>query len=102
MRSQVGASPRYLLSESSHPVAEVIASSTREILADGRSAILVPAGDPGALAVGLETLANDAPLRARLGRQALEDVRARFPIAAAAEELVGAWRETLAEVDSSS
>lgn len=75
---------------------------TREILADGRSAILVPAGDPGALAVGLETLANDAPLRARLGRQALEDVRARFPIAAAAEELVGAWRETLAEVDSSS
>lgn len=75
---------------------------TREILADGRSAILVPAGDPGALAVGLETLANDAALRARLGTQALEDVRARFPIAAAAEELVGAWRETLAEVDSSS
>ena len=75
---------------------------TREILADGRSAILVPAGDPGALAVGLETLANDAPLRARLGTQALEDVRARFPIAAAAEELVGAWRDVLAETDSSS
>ena len=43
MRSQVGASPRYLLSESSHPVAEVIASSTREILAEVYVEAQVPA-----------------------------------------------------------
>ncbi|MAQ94718.1 MAG: hypothetical protein CMM84_14455 [Rhodothermaceae bacterium] len=43
MRSQVGASPRYLLSESSHPVAEVIAYSTREILAEVYVEAQVPA-----------------------------------------------------------
>ena len=72
---------------------------TREILADGRSAILVPPGDPAALAVGIETLANDAALRARLGAQALEDVGVKFPIRTAAEQLVGAWRDALAETD---
>ncbi len=73
---------------------------TREILADGRSAILVPGDDPGALAEGLEMLANDPALRARLGEQALETVRSKFPIDAAAEELVGAWRTALAESDA--
>lgn len=70
---------------------------TGEILADGRSAILVPGNDPTALAAGLDTLIDDAPLRARLGTAALADVRSRFPIAAAAEQLVGAWRDALAE-----
>ena len=70
---------------------------TREILADGHSAILVPKDDPGALAEGLEMLANDPALRARLGAAALETVRSRFPIDAAAEELVGTWRAALAE-----
>jgi glycosyltransferase involved in cell wall biosynthesis len=72
---------------------------TGEILADGRSAILVPADDPEALAAGLQALTDDSNLRARLGQQATETIRSKFPINAAAEELVGAWRTALAESD---
>lgn len=41
--------------------------SLRELLLDGRDALLVPPDDPGALAQGIARLAGDAALRARLG-----------------------------------
>lgn len=41
--------------------------SLRELLEDGRDALLVPPDDPGALAQGIARLAGDAALRARLG-----------------------------------
>ncbi len=74
---------------------------TREILTDGRTAILVPADDPAALADELARLAANPNLRTRLGTAASEQVAERFPINAAAEGLVAAWRETLAEMDAS-
>ncbi len=74
---------------------------TREILTDGRTAILVPADDPAALADQLARLAASPTLRTRLGEAASEQIAERFPINAAAEGLVAAWRETLAEVDAS-
>ena len=40
-------------------------------------------------------------LRTRLGTAASEQIAERFPINAAAEGLVAAWRETLAEMDAS-
>ena len=75
---------------------------TGEILTDGRTSILVPADDPAALADELARLAANPNLRTRLGTAAGEQVAERFPINAAAEGLVTAWRETLAELDTSS
>lgn len=70
----------------------------REVLSDGENALLVPPGDPAALAAALVRLGGDAELRARLG----EGARRRFlevgtPAAAAARLLelltgdLGGW-----------
>ena len=45
-------------------------AAVREVLEDGRTALLVPAGDPDALAAALARLAADAALRERLGAAA--------------------------------
>lgn len=55
----------------------IITSDTpaaREVLEDGENALLVPAGDPEALAAGMRRLADDRDLRRRLG----EAARVRF------------------------
>ena len=49
------------------PVVTADTPAVREVLDDGRSALLVPPGDPEALAGALARLAGDAALRARLG-----------------------------------
>ena len=49
------------------PVVTADTPAVREVLEDGRTALLVPAGDPDALAEALARLAGDAALRARLG-----------------------------------
>jgi glycosyltransferase involved in cell wall biosynthesis len=46
----------------------------REVLHDGVNALLVRAGDAQALAAGIQRLADDGALRARLGRAARRDV----------------------------
>lgn len=48
----------------------------REVLADGRSAVLVPPDDPGAAAAALRRILGDAPLRDALAAAALEAARA--------------------------
>lgn len=70
----------------------------REIIEDGVDGLLVPVGDPRALAAGLERLMADEALRQRMGRQALGNA-ARFdpvPVVDRAEamfeELVAARR----------
>jgi glycosyltransferase involved in cell wall biosynthesis len=49
-----------------------------EILTDGEHALLVPAGDAGALADALERLLGDAGLRARLGEAGRRLVLERY------------------------
>ena len=50
-----------------------------EVVEDGRSGVLVPAGNAAALAGAVEALIDDAPRRLALGRAARERARAFFP-----------------------
>jgi len=51
-----------------------------EIVRDGITGLLVPPGDARALARALRTLADDTPLRARMGEAATADARDRFAV----------------------
>jgi glycosyltransferase involved in cell wall biosynthesis len=62
-----------------------------EIVADG-GALTVPIGDAEALAVGIDRLARDGTLRARLGREARAAVLARYTEARALPPLAEAYR----------
>jgi glycosyltransferase involved in cell wall biosynthesis len=67
------------------PVVTADTPGVREVLTDGRDALLVPAGDPRALAAALARLAADPGLRARLGaaaRRRYEELGAPSPVAA--------------------
>ncbi|HLH92650.1 MAG TPA: glycosyltransferase family 4 protein [Xanthobacteraceae bacterium] len=54
----------------------------REVAIPGQTGLLVPPDDPSALAAAIETLANDAALRARYGRAARALAEERFSDAA--------------------
>jgi glycosyltransferase involved in cell wall biosynthesis len=63
----------------------------RELLVDGESAVLVPAGDPTALASALERLVDDAPFTRRVAENGLRAYRRE-----ASEEVLGQrWRGLL-------
>jgi glycosyltransferase involved in cell wall biosynthesis len=58
-----------------------------ELIEDERTGVLVPPGDPQALADGLRRLIGDAGLRARLGAAGMRRVRENFTAEAWAERL---------------
>jgi glycosyltransferase involved in cell wall biosynthesis len=60
-----------------------------ELIQDGENGLLVPPGDPEALASALRRLLDDPALRTRLGRRAREEAHARFSIERTAAELAG-------------
>ena len=70
--------------------------AARSLLRDGEDALLVPAGDPGALSAALVRLRGDAGLRARLGRGARRTFEERLSpekvAAVLVEALEGACR----------
>jgi glycosyltransferase involved in cell wall biosynthesis len=76
------------------PLVTADTPAARELLRDGESALLVPPGDPAALAGAVRRLAADAGLRERIaagGRAAYE--------ARASEAVLGArWRTLLEEL----
>ena len=51
------------------PVLATTAGAYPEVIEDGKSGILVPAGDAPALAAGIERTLDDAALQARLGKE---------------------------------
>jgi glycosyltransferase involved in cell wall biosynthesis len=67
----------------------------REVLADGRNALLVTPGDAGALAAAIRRLLDDPSLAQRLARAALEDVR-EYTWARRAERIEKLFEQVLA------
>jgi glycosyltransferase involved in cell wall biosynthesis len=57
------------------PIVATELPSIREVLDDGQTALLVPPGDPAALAAAIGRLLADAPLRARLGEAAAREAQ---------------------------
>ena len=55
---------------------DAVGAAAGGLVRDGENGLVVPAGDSAALADAIGRLAADAPLRARLGRTAADDVRA--------------------------
>ena len=73
------------------PLVTADTPAARELLVDGESALLVPPGDPEALAQALTRLCGDAELAQRVGAGGLAAYRAH-----ASEEVLGRrWRELL-------
>ncbi|HUG92743.1 MAG TPA: glycosyltransferase family 4 protein [Planctomycetaceae bacterium] len=74
------------------PIIATAVGGTPEILTDGKSARLIPPGQPRPLAAAIIELAGDAGLRDRLARSARLRVQRGFSIAGAAERLAAVWR----------
>jgi glycosyltransferase involved in cell wall biosynthesis len=55
------------------PVVASDLPSIREVLEDGRNAVLAPPGDPAGLAAAIARVLDDPPLAGRLARQAFDD-----------------------------
>jgi glycosyltransferase involved in cell wall biosynthesis len=76
------------------PLVTADTPAARELLADGDSALLVPAGDPEALAAAVTRLCDDRELAQRIGDGGLAAYREH-----ASEEVLGRrWRELLEHV----
>jgi glycosyltransferase involved in cell wall biosynthesis len=63
------------------PVVASAVGGVPELVDDGTTGLLVPPGDPAALADALRRVLTDPALRARMGAAGRERVRARFDIA---------------------
>jgi glycosyltransferase involved in cell wall biosynthesis len=70
------------------PLVTADTPAARELLVDGESALLVPAGDPAALAAAVQRLAADLTFAERIGAGGLAAYRAQ----ASEEVLGGRWR----------
>jgi glycosyltransferase involved in cell wall biosynthesis len=76
------------------PLVTADTPAARELLVDGRSALLVPPGDAHALAAALRTLARDHELARRLSRAGREAYEQR----ASEEVLARCWRSAIERV----
>ncbi len=79
------------------PIVATHVGGTAEILQGGESALLVPPGDPEALAEAILQMAADPALRTRLAANARRRILEKFPIAEAAENLAAFWKDAASE-----
>lgn len=70
---------------------DAVGAAAGGLIVDGRNGVVVPAGDPGALASALTLLHRDRQLRERLGAQAREDV-GRYSFSGWAQGFADAFR----------
>lgn len=82
------------------PVVATRVGGIPEAAVDGVSGLLVPPEDPEALAVALERLLADAPLRERMGREGRQRVCAEFTVARMVERVAEEYERLLAETGS--
>lgn len=97
LASRSEAFPRSIL-EAMRAGLPVIASDVggvAEALTDGESGLLVPPGDPEALAAALERLLKNAPLRQRMGLAARQSFYSRFLFGRMAEATSGLYDEAV-------
>ncbi|MSO76323.1 MAG: glycosyltransferase family 1 protein [Alphaproteobacteria bacterium] len=73
----------------------------REIVEAERNGILVPPGDPAALAAALRRLAGDADLRQRFGLAARQLAESQFSAGHLARQTIAVYERTFAEVPRS-
>ena len=79
------------------PVIVAAVGALPEAVEDGRTGLVVPPGDAGALAAALDRLLGDPELAARLGRAAAEAARERFAWRRVADDLLAVHRAAIAE-----
>lgn len=78
------------------PVVCTDLAGVRGVLADQVNALLVPVGDPGAMAAALAQVLTDGGLAERLRSAGLADFEERFTIEHAARAMVGLYEDVLA------
>jgi glycosyltransferase involved in cell wall biosynthesis len=78
------------------PVVAPSVGGIPEIIRDGETGLLVPAGDPGAMASGILRLLNDRDFAQRLGTAGRKFVGEHFTWETQASALAGLYREVLA------
>jgi len=83
--------PRSLLEAAAigRPMVAFDAVGCRDLVRDGKNGLLVPFQDVSALADALQTLAVDAPLRRRLGKEGRRDIENTYSAAAIRARLKG-------------
>lgn len=72
------------------PVVSTPVGAVPDAVLDGETGLIVPSGDPEALAAAIRTLASDGSLRERMGRAGRERFLAKFTDEKCAEQLVAA------------
>jgi glycosyltransferase involved in cell wall biosynthesis len=77
------------------PVIATRAGALPEIVGDDAAGVLVPPGDPQALAAAIKRLLADKPLRQRMGQAARKRIEDYFSWQAAARKTVEVYRELL-------
>lgn len=77
------------------PVVATQVEGSRDLLDDGRTGLLVPPADSGALAAAMTRIATDAPLCERLGAAAREEARREFGVATMVSRTEALYRRLL-------
>jgi glycosyltransferase involved in cell wall biosynthesis len=78
------------------PAVATAVGGVPELIDDGITGLLVPAGDARAVAAGLERILGDRDLAMRLGGAARRKVERSFSIVGEIDRLVALWSEVLA------
>jgi glycosyltransferase involved in cell wall biosynthesis len=95
--SQAEALPTVLIEAAAagRPVVATRVGGVPEVVKDGRTGILVPPGDPVALAEAVTSLLNDPERRSAFGERAARVARDRFSLDRQAERTVALWEDTI-------
>jgi glycosyltransferase involved in cell wall biosynthesis len=81
------------------PAVSTDVGGVADVIREGRSGFLVPAGDVTAIADRLERLAADAELRKRMGEAGREDVVPRYSVPRLVNDIDSLYRRLLEEAD---